>query len=429
MTLPPPANLRGAAVTALFTHFRNGTNLAEVLDRLFQGHSFSDQDRDLLNQIVFGVIRNVTLIDQIISFFAKKNPKELLLNILRISIYQSMFLERVPEYAIISEAMKVCDLKKLKTEEKKFIRGVLGAFMREKGKFSLDGSLVSSLPQHIRFSVPDWIIQEWKETLNESQVSSALSAAVSNPPVWGFPVPGKISVEELKTCLENRKVSFCLTEDGEGVAVYQNGSILKELFSKGILYSQSPHQHLAVSKCPAREGETILEIGAAPGGKTIVLSKKAGTQGRVYSLENKESRLRKLKERISFLGLSNVIPVLQDAMKEFPSDLPESFNHVVIDSPCSNLSELCRRPEARWRMKPEDLQRLNRVQEALVCKGWEKLKEGGTLLYITCTLSRKENQEIKEILLKRLGGSLLEDTLTVPNASMPAGGYFCLFRK
>ena len=144
-------------------------------------------------------------------------------------------------------------------------------------------------------------------------------------------------------------------------------------------------------------------------------------------MEKNHERFKELKDRVAVY--SQVSPVECDVLHGLPQNHEQSYDHVVIDPPCSNLGELCRRPEVKWRLKEEDIHSLSVIQSELVEKGWGYLKANGTLLYITCSLSYQENEAIKKFLQEKTGCRTLTEIKSISSPGAPAGGYAFLVQK
>jgi 16S rRNA (cytosine967-C5)-methyltransferase len=388
-------------------------------------HALKETDRHLLAEIVLGVLRHQGLLNHILgTFVPSKRFSEMARALLQGAFYQALFLDRIPDYAIVSETMKSADLFRMKTWDKKFLRGVLGNFFRNRW----DCKKNLNLPRGARFSHPSWIVELWEKYLPPDLLEACLSAGNIRPPFPIHAVPGNPKALECLHALQEGSLPFQESSENFLLAEKWDARIASAL-EQGLLYIQGTSQREAIQKCPAKAGENILEIGAAPGGKTIHLSTLVGTQGKVFAIDVNQKRLKLLEARIALLKLKNVQPALQDLFEKFPDTFPDLWDHIVLDAPCSNLGELCRKPEVRWRLHKEDLLRFQELQKRMTFAAWQKLKPGGSLLYITCTLSQEENEDLRDFIAKNLEGKFQNELKTFPLPRTPFGGYACLFRK
>jgi len=423
-------NIRAIAASVLLQNQKNDKYLQDILEEELIKFHLSIKDKQLLFHIVLGLTRNHILLETILSeFFNLKKTKERLKIILKIAVYQVIFLDKIPDYAITSSMMQTADIFKMKKQQKSFLRAILSKFMKEKDKYSLNNDFINSLSLAKKYSYPDWLIDHFKNEMTSTKLEEVLIAGNSNPPVWIFPVPQKLEEQELKDILDNNKINYLFDDRTKSFTLKNLNKKLKEMLNEGDIMIQSPHQKQAISQCPAIPDDIVLEIGAAPGGKTVHLSKMVGVNGKVFSLDNSAFRIQLLKERIEKTNLKNVTPLLHDIVTEKNDSISKTFDHIILDAPCSNLGELCRRPEVRWNINENDILSLSQKQKILANTAVSFLKDGGTFLYITCTISTQENQVIKEYLIIKHNLKLIKDELILPSKKIPTGSYFALLKK
>ena len=230
----------------------------------------------------------------------------------------------------------------------------------------------------------------------------------------------------MKKC-EEVKIVYRRENNPDCLRLSNLPDFIRQLLREGRVFAQSPHQYKSIQFCPAKTGESVLEIGAAPGTKTLSLAEKVGQNGKIVAVEKNSERFNELKGRVA--AFSQVNPLECDILHGLPENFSQLYDHVVIDPPCSNLGELCRRPEVKWRLKEIDMHSLALIQTELVEKGWEYLKVNGTLLYITCSLSYPENEGIKLFLQEKKGCRIISEHKTLSKPGSPAGGYALLVQK
>ncbi|MBN2144092.1 MAG: hypothetical protein JW774_05660 [Candidatus Aureabacteria bacterium] len=422
-------SVRTEAVSSLLKVQNSRYFLQDILQEKSAKKYLNEKDQRLLYEITQGVIRHKTLLDYYLSQFLKKKSLDSVVRImLQTAFYQAIFLVRIPPHAVISETMKSADEFHLSIPQKGFLRAVLSGLYSRINSFQ-KRALDDSLPDFIRYSHPKWLINLWTKRWGQKICRQILSAGTTRCPFWIFPNPANNTFQNLIQSLQNEQYPYKPLSKKEGIAASTWNPVIKKWLENGKAYIQSPHQYASVHLCPAQNNQTILEIGAAPGGKTIFLNHLAGKKGLVYSIDKDQKRMELLQRRIRIMNLDRVIAVVHDLFKSFPDSLPADYDHVVLDAPCSNLAELSRRPEIKWRISPDDLDRFQSVQRNLVKTGWLKLKPQGSFLYMTCTLTQQENQNIRDLLLTQLRGTLLAELETIPTPEEPAGGYACLVRK
>jgi 16S rRNA (cytosine967-C5)-methyltransferase len=427
----PGHSIRFHALRLLFEGGKGETFLQERLHECLETLRPPERDRRFLTETVLGVERNRMLLDAMIrEVSGPGRVKPFLRMFLRLACYQALFLDRVPGYAIKASTLECARAFKVHDAPKRFLGAVVQGLLEHSDRLRPGGEWFRSLPLFVRTSHPAWLVERWRKELGDAVLEACLSAGNTRPPVWLYPVPGGAGTEELEALLRKNRAAHERLGDGEGIRIARFEPFVLSLLTEGRAVVQSPHQRAAVRLCPAKPGERVLEGGAAPGGKTVFLAARAGGKGGgVVAADRSRERLQLLEDRVRTLGLENVNPVLWDLLESPPADMPETFSHVVLDPPCSNLAELSRRPEARYRATPETVAALAGVQRRMAENAWKFLEPGGTLLYITCTLVNEENRGVRDFLVETLNACLIEEIETVPTPSEPAGGYACLVRK
>ncbi len=425
----PTPNLRFLSAQILLSFSFKTDSVSDRIQDVCVRHALKEMDKHLFTEIVLGVLRHLGLLNHLVGTFAKKKRfSEVAQVLLQVAFYQALFLDRVPDYAIVSETMKSADLFRLKPWDKKFLRGVLGNFFRNLVDFDLKKEWILNLPLATRFSHPEWIVEMWEKYLPKEILETCLAAGNIHPPFPIRAVPENPESKKFLDELRESDIPFHAETETSLIAERWDTSIADAL-ERGLIYIQSNSQWEAIQKCPAQTSDIVLEIGAAPGGKTIHLSNLVGNIGKVFAIDVSKKRLKLLEERISLLGLKNVQAVWQDLFEKFPDTLPALFDHVVLDVPCSNLGELCKNPEVRWRLKKEELLRFQELQKRFASTAWQKLKSGGSLLYMTCTLTREENEDVRDFIANDLNGKIQSELKSFPLPKSPFGGYACLIRK
>ncbi len=421
-------SIRTAAVSILSVQKNSSIFSQDRIHEFIEQNRISEPDRQLLTHIVLGVIRHERLLDHLLSELSLKPAKLFIKQHLRVALYQAVFLDKVPEYAVVSETMKTADHFKMDKHQKNYIRWILGSFYKDQARFlPYPGRYYDSLPAEIRYSIPDWILKEWKKYFSESELKEVLQASLETPPVWIFSCDKTLPLEDLvKKCVE-MKISYFRETAPDCLKLSNLPDFIRQLLRERKVFAQSPHQFNSINLCPAAKGESVLEIGSAPGTKTLTLAEKVGEKGSVVAVEKNHERFKELKDRVAVF--SQVKPVECDFLHGLPDTFPQLFDHVVIDPPCSNLGELCRRPEVKWRLKEADIHSLSVIQIELAEKAWPYLKVSGTLLYITCSLIYEENEAIKNLLQEKTGCRVLSEIKSISKPGSPAGGYALLVQK
>ncbi len=361
-------------------------------DRAFHGEAgrlgLDGRDRGLALRMAYGVVQRKATLDHVIERLAERPVSDLdpaVLAALRLGVQQLVFLDRVPPHAAVTESVE------LAKRDAPRGAGLVNAVLRRAGREA--AGLVAALPEEtaaeaaLKHSHPEWIARMWFEMLGADGARALMAAnnEAAEPVLRANTL--RITAQELA---ERLPVSSRPAEGlPEGLILDgpfdAHGSPLHE---EGLFMPQSrAAMGVARAVAPA-PGERILDLCAAPGGKTTHLAALMGDEGEIVSVERHEGRAEALRKTAARMGASCVTVVSADART--PPDGP--FDRVLIDPPCSDLGTLASRPDARWRKAPADVERLARIQGGILAAAAEVLRPGGTLVYSTCTISPAENE-------------------------------------
>ncbi len=324
-------------------------------------------------------MRNRAIIDKIINKYLKGPTSGLspyLRNILRISVYQYLFLERIPAYAIVNEGVKLA----YRQKDKKFINAVLRKIIQQEKK-----------------STPDLLIRNWLTDkiikIYGEKTGQAILQSFSTRPRFCLRVNRlRTTREEILALLESLGIQanpgHWLDEHiiVDRLGPIRHHSIVKE----GLVSIQDEAEGLVAHLLGPKEGETVIDFCAGPGGKAGHLAELMSRTGMVIAFDIDPEQLRLVAENRNRLKHTNIYPVLADSRKVKNLDA----DRILIDAPCSNLGTVCKRPEIIDRLKPEDFSKLARLQLELLDAAASNLKSGGILIYSTCTIMPAENEEV-----------------------------------
>ena len=345
----------------------------EVVLRVFEEDSYADRvlataaagldarDRALAQQIAYGTVQRVRALDHGIETLGKRPVRKLdppVRAALRLGAYQLAYLDRVAAHAAVNESVELVRAARLE-------RAVpfTNAVMRRLTAGLRD--LLDALPEGpLKHSYPDWVYETWRRDWGEEEALALMRAQNEAPETVVRLVRGEI--------------------DGEPTEIpgaYRVARVDEQALADGRIWPQSRGSQLAGLAVGARNGERVLDLCAAPGGKATMLAAE------VVAVELHEGRARELAENARRLGATNVRVVNADALA-LPEELT-GFDRVLVDAPCSGLGVLAARPDLRWRAQP-----LPELQLALMRAAAERVKPGGTILYSVCTLNADENEAI-----------------------------------
>jgi 16S rRNA (cytosine967-C5)-methyltransferase len=406
--------------------------IEQRLEQEFAGVRLSAADRGLCQELVYGVVRWQATLDWLIARkTARREQNPGLQNLLRLGLYQIFWLDRIPDHAAVNETVELARRGGF-GRQTGFVNAVLRGHLREyDATKQLLAGLKTSQPA-LGHSHPDWLYQRWKNRWGEE--GAARLMAWNNTPPKTF-----ARVNTLKTDA-GKLVAAWRTEGVEydfKTFAWTGENLVFELkaypplaslasFQQGWFYLQDPGTLLAVRELDPQPGETILDLCAAPGGKTTFVAQLTNNQGRIVAVDNSVARLHLLRENCARLGVACVEPVLNSEFEIRDS----AFDRVLVDAPCSNTGVMRRRVDLRWRIQPGEILRLCAAQRDLLRQAAAALKPGGVLVYSTCSLEPEENQEVgKQFLSDHPGFTLERERELLPPADGVDGAYVARLRK
>ncbi|HEX2865747.1 MAG TPA: 16S rRNA (cytosine(967)-C(5))-methyltransferase RsmB [Ignavibacteriales bacterium] len=389
------SGVRGIAVKVLNRIDRTDAYLEKLLEYEMKNQDLSGQDKALLYEIVHGVIRWSGRIDWILNGFFKGQFSKSVPNVkntLRVALYQILFLNKIPAYAAVNEAVEL--IKKL--QGKKYaglVNGVLRTIIRSKDAMRYpDPKEDEALYLSVFYSHPLWMVRRWISRYGAGATEALLTANNERPGLSLRVNTTKTSIEEFKTLLEKVPLKF---SEGkflpEFIKLNSVTNIVDwEFFHKGYFSIQDESTGFSCRLLGVRPGMRVLDLCAAPGGKTTYISNLMNNEGEIVAIDKYESRLKALRKNLERLGITNVKTVEADAL-DYED---EPFDRVLLDTPCSGLGTLSKKPDIKWKRDIADIRNLNALQSELLEKAASMVKPGGSLVYSTCTIEPEENFDI-----------------------------------
>ncbi len=379
-----------------------------LLDQSFSIRpSLSGRDRGFVTEAVMGVLRWRSRLD-ILIHSAAKNPKRKidprLLQLLRLGAYQILFMDRVPDSAAVSESVSLARAVFADEKIAKFVNALLRQVIRRKGTVELP-PLESFPVEHIAKSTahPEWMVKRWVREFGPEKTLLFCQSNNVRPPLTIRVNTLRISRSRLQERLSHWGIEATATLfSPDGLVLTSPASLdLGGLFAQGLFFIQDEASQIIAHLLAPQKGEKILDTCAAPGGKSTHLAQRMNDQGIIIALDQYPSKIQRIRENCRRMGISIIQPIQADASRPLPFLLKARFDRVLVDAPCSALGLLHRNPEIKWRRTEQDPRRLQKLQLAILTQGASCLKEGGVLVYSTCTVCPEENDEVVEIFLDR----------------------------
>ncbi len=350
----------------------------------------------MVREIVYGVLKNKLYIDYILSQFVSTPLSKLkanTLSILRMGIYQMTFMHSVPEYAAVNESVKLA--KKFAAGQSGFINGVLRAYARKKTTIELPKKEEDlALYLSVKYSYVPWIVRLWLENFEADFVEDLLRFGNETPKL-------SIRVNGLKENRDNliEKLTLEGFEAEKGLlaeeAIHIKGSDLlrSPLFANGEFSVQDESSMLAVSILDPKPGDLVLDVCAAPGGKTLFIAEKMKNQGKVIAWDLYDHKLDLLNKAALRNGITIIETKSWDSTVVDPLYLNQA-DRVLVDAPCSGLGVIRKKPEIKYGKDSGIIEALSLIQLKILSTASGYVKPGGVLLYSTCTISALENEQI-----------------------------------
>jgi len=416
-------------------------------------------DAALATELTLGVLRWRRLLDFLLARQLKKppsggaqSPESLLTRLdlpvaiaLRMGLYQLLFLKRIPARAAVSESVEL-----VKRARKRSASSLVNAVLRRAASDVASGeapgviaAAAKLLPQTlssaerlgILHSHPTWLVERWLARLGEQRTIRILEAN-NRAPRLTCAIRDINRREEILASLEKAGLHVEPGAFLETAITVRGGSAFRtEAFGQGLISIQDEASQLVPLLLGVRAGERVLDLCAAPGGKTRILARHAGEAGVVVAADLHPHRLRAMREQFGRLGMLWIGVVQLDAGQPLP--FRPTFDRVLVDAPCSGTGTLARHPEIRWRLKGGDLQGFHQLQTAMLRSALDVLAPGGRLVYSTCSLEPEENEEViaealklrddvRAVATSRIAESLSVDLASGVNARslLDTSGYF-----
>lgn len=394
----PNQTARQAAAAALIKINYEGGYSNLVLNEMLKKSELSREDRAFASRLFYGTLERKLTLDRVIANYSKKPVQKLtpaVAEILRISLYQILYLDSVPDRAAVDEAVKLTRKMKVSSASG-FVNAVLRNFLRDK----------KQLPQakgtkqlEIDYSCPAWIIDELSKNYGKEAAVSMLNHSLDRPPLYARVNRCKITADELIERLKTEGVCAHKDAELEDCILMEGTFSIEELpsFKAGLFHVQDKSSQLCALTLQAQPGEKILDCCAAPGSKSFTIAEQMNGEGTVISCDVFPEKIKKINTSAERLGLSCVQAKLHDGCV-FESSFGQ-FDRVLCDVPCSGLGIIARKPEIKYKDRCE-FRELPPLQAKILDTASRYVKTGGTLVYSTCTLLNEENSAVVEKFLQ-----------------------------
>lgn len=386
---------RQAAFEALLKVQRDSAYSNLAVDAILkENEQFDERDKAFVCNLVYGTLDRLILIDYNLGLYLNQPVRKLkpeLHTILRLGAYQILFLDKVPSRAAVSESVNLA-----KVNKSAFAASLVNAVLRRVSDNGLrlpEGDENSPQYLAIKYSCPEWLMAMWIDAYGLDNAVQLAEKALEAPSVVVRINTTKTNAEDLIWRLAEDGVVAEKSEKFADSLVLTNSGAVEELlaYQDGLFHAQDFASQLCCKALEPKEGDTVFDLCSAPGGKTFTIAEMMNNTGCVRAFDIYQSRVDLIKNGAKRLGLDNVYTYLSDATI-FNENYGKA-DKVLCDVPCSGLGIIRRKPEIRFK-KFDDIDNLPDIQYSILCNAVDYLKDGGRLVYSTCTLNPKENQEV-----------------------------------
>lgn len=392
---------RQVAFEALIKVHRDGAYSNLAVDSLLKENSKLDErDKAFVCNLVYGTLDRLMLIDYNLGLYLNQPVRKLkpeLHTILRMGAYQLLFMDKVPSRAAVNESVNLA-----KVNKSSFAASLVNAVLRRVSDNGLrlpEGDERDPNFLAIKYSCPEWILSLWIDAYGFDNAISLAEKALEAPNVVIRANTTKISAEELIWKLAEEGVISDKTSVSKDALILSNTGSVEELeaYKEGLFHAQDIASQICCKVLDPKPGEIIFDMCSAPGGKAFTIAETMENKGVVRAFDVYQSRVDLIKSGAQRLGLDNVFTYLSDA-----SIFNENYglaDRVLCDVPCSGLGIIRRKPEIRFKSR-NDIDNLPELQYRILCNSIRYLKDGGRIVYSTCTLNPKENSEVCDRFLR-----------------------------
>lgn len=424
-------NPRKVALLILTKYFKEKKSLKDIINSFFEVYELTSLDRRFVFNIIKGTVRYYLKIDFVLSLFSDRDIKNIdftVKNILRMGVYQLLYMDKIPSYSTVNESVELTR-KNASISSSKFVNAILR-------KISSTPDIDSFINEEIKkqakdeadrmsidYSYPDWLIKYWVDWYGIEKTALICRSLNENPHTYLRFNKEKITREEI---LKESGMKSIVSQDNILTGSIEVSSVQDisetDIYRRGLISVQDLSSQIAVRYFMNPQiGEKILDTCAAPGGKTTYISELIGEEGEVISVDVSRKRKKILDDNLRRLNIKNVKLIEADVTKKgfLESSKPDSykgyFDKILIDAPCSAFGTISKNPDAKYNKTMNDLVRLSEISYRMIVNCDDYLKTGGRIIFYTCTLSPIENQQVIDRFLKEFRGKYIVEKPGIPD--------------
>lgn len=355
----------------------------------------SELDESFIREIVYGVVENKLLIDWVINKFSNikiKKISPMILEILRIGIYQIMFMDKIPDSAAVNESVKLAKKYGHKGSIS-YVNALLRNISKNKTNIMLpDKNFNPAEYLSIKYSHPKWMVEKWIRDFGIT-FTEELCIANNKRPKLNIRVNTlKISKQDLMNKLQNKGFSVSEGKYADDCIIVDNPVRITDTdeFKDGLFQIQDESSMLVAQIMDPKPGDFVVDVCSAPGGKTTHIAQRMNNSGKIIARDIHQHKLELIKSNVKRLGI-NIIELERYDALDLDEKLVGRADCCLVDAPCSGLGLIRRKPDIKWNKNKDDLLKITELQYKILTNSSKYIKRGGTLIYSTCTIQREEN--------------------------------------
>ncbi|MGX8793355.1 16S rRNA (cytosine(967)-C(5))-methyltransferase RsmB [Oceanobacillus sp. M60] len=376
-----------------------------LLNQELKQKGLIEKDKRLLTEVVYGTIQNQITIDYYLAPFIK-NKKKIdvwVKQLLRMSVYQMVYLEKIPDHAVLHESVEIAKIRGHKGIAS-FVNGILRSMQRDGLP---DLSLIKDPVERISVetSHPLWLVERWIEMYGKERTEAMCHENLKHFPMSIRIQPMKTNRETVIEQLEREGFMVSASQFSPQGILIEKGNIFKtNLLQGGFVTIQDQSSMLAAESLKLEPGMKVLDTCSAPGGKVTHIAEKMTDQGDIHAYDLHQKKVKLIEEKAAVLNLHSISAHQGDARKLNEKYEEASFDRILIDAPCSGLGVINGKPEIKYEKQVQDIERLAAIQLDIVQAAAKLLKPDGLLIYSTCTVDKEENNQVIQKFLEKNDG-------------------------
>lgn len=384
-------NLRAVVLDILMEINENNEYSHVVINSALLKFQYLDKsERSFIMRLSQGTVEKMIYLDYVINLFSKvkvAKMKPLIRNLMRMSVYQLLFMDGVPDSAVCNEAVKIANKRGFSTL-KGFVNGVLRNISRSKSEIKEPTEL------HIKYSIPQWIADKWEAVYGREILVKMLEAFEKESATYVRCNTLKKSQEEIVAMLNAQGITVEPVEGIEGALKISDYNYIAgiDAFKQGLINVQDISSMLVGIIANPKPGDHVIDVCAAPGGKSIHMALLMDNTGEVSARDISERKVMMMDATIARIGLTNISANVADALALNPDDI-EKADVVLCDLPCSGLGIIGRKADIKYKMTPDKQKELVQIQRDMLKVVSQYVKQGGRLVFSTCTINSEENED------------------------------------